>query len=593
MQLRKICNHPFVFEEVERAVNPDPMTATDDSLWRSAGKFELLDRILPKYFKTGHRLLIFFQMTTIMHIMEDYLIYRRFKYLRLDGSTKADDRSTLLKLFNAPNSEYFIFLLSTRAGGLGLNLQTADTVVIFDSDWNPHQDLQAQDRAHRIGQTKEVRILRLITENSVEERVLSTAHLKLEMDGKVIQAGRFDDKSTAAEREAFLKSILEQSTDQSSRESEEMDDEELNQLLARGDDELTIFRQIDDERNRTSAYGPGKKLDRLMAESELPDIYRNDQLEDELETTLLLGRGARERATVRYADGLTDDQWARAIEKDVDAENAIQKKEKNMEKRAIAKRKRIVGNLEDDSQPASPSAGSDVSSKKRGKYSMASSVDLGDSDRRKRQRTAGEEDEEDNGELVNGNGPSLLPKKSRSRKEFVDPLEPKQRRGLTHAFRTVLDEVLECVDEDDDDRTRADIFMYLPDRKLYVDYYQIVRNPMSFDIIESKVDGVQYATIADFQRDFDRMFDNARLYNEEGSQVYQDASILHVSELPRVIKLMCLRSLLIKDWRNWPLAEYTRSIQTMQSLLRLQHLKDQLPRTECNFSPPAPLLSKL
>jgi ATP-dependent helicase STH1/SNF2 len=110
----------------------------------------------------------------------------------------------MLKQFNAPNSPYSVFLLSTRAGGLGLNLQTADTVIIFDSDWNPHQDLQAQDRAHRIGQTKEVRIFRLISANSVEEKILAKANYKLDIDGKVIQAGKFDNRSTEEDREAFL-----------------------------------------------------------------------------------------------------------------------------------------------------------------------------------------------------------------------------------------------------------------------------------------------------------------------------------------------------------------------------------------------------
>src|SRR5208282_4341507 len=118
-------------------------------------------------------------------IMEDFLRYRNIQYLRLDGTTKSDDRSDLLREFNAPDSPYFMFLLSTRAGGLGLNLQTADTVIIYDSDWNPHQDLQAQDRAHRIGQKNEVRILRLISINSVEEKILAAAKYKLNMDEKV------------------------------------------------------------------------------------------------------------------------------------------------------------------------------------------------------------------------------------------------------------------------------------------------------------------------------------------------------------------------------------------------------------------------
>jgi SWI/SNF-related matrix-associated actin-dependent regulator of chromatin subfamily A member 2/4 len=125
-------------------------------LFRAAGKFELLDRILPKLKASKHRVLIFCQMTALMTIMEEYFQWKAYVYLRLDGTTKSDDRGKLLKDFNRTDSEYFIFLLSTRAGGLGLNLQTADTVIIFDSDWNPHQDMQAQDRAHRIGQKNEV-----------------------------------------------------------------------------------------------------------------------------------------------------------------------------------------------------------------------------------------------------------------------------------------------------------------------------------------------------------------------------------------------------------------------------------------------------
>ena len=156
---------------------------------RASGKFELLDRILPKFLTTNHRVLLFCQMTELMTILEDYLTWKGWKdkYLRLDGHTKADDRCTLLEQFNLPNSPFFIFLLSTRAGGLGLNLQSADTVIIFDLDWNPHQDLQAEARAHRIGQSNEVRVLRLITTNSVEEKILATAKFKLNVDVKVCE----------------------------------------------------------------------------------------------------------------------------------------------------------------------------------------------------------------------------------------------------------------------------------------------------------------------------------------------------------------------------------------------------------------------
>ena len=143
-----------------------------------------------------------------MDIMEDFLKMMGWKYLRLDGGTKTEDRAGHVQLFNAPDSEYKVFILSTRAGGLGLNLQTADTVIMyvavyslaansrlmlrtvfsFDSDWNPHADLQAQDRAHRIGQTKVVRILRFITEKSVEEAMFARARYKLDIDDKLIRS---------------------------------------------------------------------------------------------------------------------------------------------------------------------------------------------------------------------------------------------------------------------------------------------------------------------------------------------------------------------------------------------------------------------
>ena len=123
MQLRKICNHPCLF-------TPDTWTANEEMV-RSAGKFELLDRMLPKLKKAGHRVLMFSQMTMLMNILEDYFTWRGFKFLRLDGTTAADDRERRMFLFNAPDSPYFIFLLSTRAGGLGLNLATADTVTAW------------------------------------------------------------------------------------------------------------------------------------------------------------------------------------------------------------------------------------------------------------------------------------------------------------------------------------------------------------------------------------------------------------------------------------------------------------------------------
>merc|ERR1711944_212744 len=239
IQLRKLCNHPFMFQHIEESYTAHTgMRDLGPDIFRSSGKFELLDRVLPKLKASGHRVLMFCQMTQCMTIIEDYFNFKGYKFLRLDGMTKSDERADMLKIFNSADSEYFIFLLSTRAGGLGLNLQTADTVIIFDSDWNPHQDLQAQDRAHRIGQKNEVRVLRLMTVNSVEERILAAARYKLNMDEKVIQAGMFNQRSTGSERQELLQSILREEADDEDEENEVPDDEVVNQMIARSEEEF-------------------------------------------------------------------------------------------------------------------------------------------------------------------------------------------------------------------------------------------------------------------------------------------------------------------------------------------------------------------
>ena len=205
-------------------------------------------------------------------------------------------------------------MLSTRAGGLGLNLQAADTVIIFDSDWNPHQDLQAQDRAHRIGQQNEVRVLRLMTVNSVEERILAAARYKLNMDEKVIQAGMFDQKSTGSERQQFLQTILHQDDADDEEENEVPDDETVNQMIARNEGEFELFQKMDLERRREDAKLGTARKSRLIEESELPDwlVKEDDEVdmlnyEDEEEK--ILERGSRKRKEVDYTDSLTEKEW--------------------------------------------------------------------------------------------------------------------------------------------------------------------------------------------------------------------------------------------------------------------------------------------
>lgn len=515
MQLRKLCNHPFVFEEVEDQMNPG--RGTNDLIWRTAGKFELLDRVLPKFQVTGHRVLMFFQMTQIMNIMEDFLRLRGVLYLRLDGSTKADDRSELLKQFNAPNSPYFCFLLSTRAGGLGLNLQTADTVIIYDSDWNPHQDLQAQDRAHRIGQKNEVRILRLISSNSVEEKILERAQFKLDMDGKVIQAGKFDNKSTNEERDEMLRVMLESAEAAESIEPEEMDDDDLNMIMHRNEQELVIFAQMDKDRLKQSKYGVDKKLPRLLGESELPDIYMNEDnpvVEDISEA--YLGRGARERTKVKYDDGLTEEQWLDAVDADDDTiEDAVKRKQARIARRAAKKDTREgVG----ETPPAESRESSESPApKKRGRKPVKPD----------QKRKA------DDASLDGIPEPTQPPKKRGRQAKVQETLSKDERETLQSILDNVHDSLQDLEEESTDpdvpNRGIIDPFLDLPPKNDYPDYYQLIKNPICMKQIENKINKKQYQNLRQFRQDVGLLCANCKQYNEDGSVLYQDANLIEVS----------------------------------------------------------------
>ncbi|KAJ2437661.1 chromatin remodeling complex Adenosinetriphosphatase, partial [Coemansia sp. RSA 2337] len=200
MQLRKCCNHPYLFDGAE----PGPPYTTDEHLVHNSGKMAVLDKLLKRCKEQGSRVLIFSQMSRVLDILEDYCMFRGYKYCRLDGSTDHEERVESIQEFSRPDSDKFIFLLTTRAGGLGITLTAADTVCIYDSDWNPQADLQAMDRAHRIGQTKQVYVYRFITEDSVEEKVLERAMQKLRLDQLVIQQGRLAQPSKGTTREQLL-----------------------------------------------------------------------------------------------------------------------------------------------------------------------------------------------------------------------------------------------------------------------------------------------------------------------------------------------------------------------------------------------------
>ncbi|XP_048662996.1 lymphoid-specific helicase isoform X4 [Marmota marmota marmota] len=188
MLLRKCCNHPYLIE-----YPIDPVTQEfkiDEELVTSSGKFLILDRMLPELKKRGHKVLLFSQMTRMLDILMDYCHLRNFNFSRLDGSMSYSEREENMHSFNT-DPDVFIFLVSTRAGGLGINLTAADTVIIYDSDWNPQSDLQAQDRCHRIGQTKPVVVYRLVTGNTIDQKIVERAAAKRKLEKLIIHKNHF------------------------------------------------------------------------------------------------------------------------------------------------------------------------------------------------------------------------------------------------------------------------------------------------------------------------------------------------------------------------------------------------------------------
>lgn len=230
MQLRKCCNHPYLFDGVE----PGPPYTTEQHIVNNCGKMVLLDKLLIRLKEQGSRVLIFSQMTKVLDILEDYCLWKQFEYCRLDGQTAHEDRQNSINLYNAPDSTKFIFMLSTRAGGLGINLATADVVILYDSDWNPQADLQAMDRAHRIGQTKTVRVFRLITDNTVEERIIDRAEMKLRLDHVVIQQGRLVDSNQKLDKDQMLSMIRHGANYVFSSKDSDITDKDIDDILDEG-----------------------------------------------------------------------------------------------------------------------------------------------------------------------------------------------------------------------------------------------------------------------------------------------------------------------------------------------------------------------
>lgn len=239
--LRKICGHPYLV-----SYPIDPMTdgyLVDENIVTQSGKLLVLDCMLKELKKRGHKVLLFSQFVIMLDILEDFCTFRGYKFCRLQGNVKLTQRQISIQEFNNDES-LFIFLISTRAGGLGINLTAADTVIIYDSDWNPQGDLQAQDRCHRIGQTKPVVVYRLVVPNTIDERIVDIAEAKRKLEKMIIKKGRFksiDNMSLGrigVTKEELVELLLHSSDVDAfvkTNENDVLSPEELDKLLDRSD----------------------------------------------------------------------------------------------------------------------------------------------------------------------------------------------------------------------------------------------------------------------------------------------------------------------------------------------------------------------
>jgi len=258
VELKKCCNHAYLTkppDDKEAGVTKEERL---EKLLRGSGKLLLLDKLLVRLQETGHRVLIFSQMVRMLDVLSEYLEIRRFPFQRLDGGIKGELRKNAIEHFNAEGSQDFCFLLSTRAGGLGINLATADTVIIFDSDWNPQNDLQAQARAHRIGQKGQVNVYRLVTKSSVEEEIIERAKKKMVLDHLVIQ--RMDTTG---------RTVLKTSSGGQDKSGQPFSKDELNAILKFGAEEL--FKEEEDtETNEEPVCDIDEILKRAETRTEEP-----------------------------------------------------------------------------------------------------------------------------------------------------------------------------------------------------------------------------------------------------------------------------------------------------------------------------------
>ncbi|KAJ8387203.1 hypothetical protein AAFF_G00159220 [Aldrovandia affinis] len=344
MDLKKCCNHPYLFPVAAMEAPVLPNGSYDgNQLVKSSGKLTLLQKMLRKLKDGGHRVLIFSQMTKMLDLLEDFLEYEGYKYERIDGGITGGLRQEAIDRFNAPGAQQFCFLLSTRAGGLGINLATADTVVIYDSDWNPHNDIQAFSRAHRIGQNRKVMIYRFVTRASVEERITQVAKRKMMLTHLVVRPGlgsktgsmskqELDDILKFGTEELFkdeMEAARANGTHGDTKEGEDIsvihyDDNAISKLLDRSQD-ATDDTEIQNMNEYLSSFKVAQYVVReedgeeevqreiiKQEENVDPDYWEKllrhhyEQQQEDLARNL--GKGKRIRKQVNYNDTSQEDQ---------------------------------------------------------------------------------------------------------------------------------------------------------------------------------------------------------------------------------------------------------------------------------------------
>ncbi|KAI8812919.1 SNF2 family N-terminal domain-containing protein, partial [Cladochytrium replicatum] len=263
MELKKASNHPYLFDGVE--TTPANKEEELKGLIMNSGKMVLLDKLLARLKEGGHRVLIFSQSVRMLDIIGDYLSLRGYQFQRIDGGVGSEQRKRAMEQFNAEGSVDFVFLLSTRAGGLGINLVTADTVIIFDSDWNPQADLQAMARAHRIGQKKAVNVYRLVSKDTIDEDIIERAKRKMVLEYAIIK-----------QMDTSGRNVTEPKSKGKDNNPDKVDKEELTAILKFGAQNL--FKQAEGEQGTANQ---AKHLEEMNLDDILARAEHHETAEDQ------------------------------------------------------------------------------------------------------------------------------------------------------------------------------------------------------------------------------------------------------------------------------------------------------------------------